>query len=285
MKTKSQINRKVKKLSKKVPKKLSKLKRRRNPEFPEPYPLAGTSNIPVGINFEELAARDETSAFKNYKPYSSNLTVPKTIAFNLGYDLAKEDIENDSWNPDLAYREYIRTINFYLKENKFDLKLADYKIFILGYYKAKLEMPNRDVELSKEFSEIRSSTLFFNPLISDHSKVLKLVYSGYDQLNLPSRKEGFEFSKLLKPFRTKNNVDIASRLGNGDYYAEFIVDNLLRFGYLSKNFLGYFKLTPKGSKIVSQIGTVKDLNGTWNENHLVPKQYHLMSDIVRFLQD
>lgn len=292
MKSKLKLSKPKRKISRPLKPKL-KLRgksRRRNPDFPEPYPISSEIQVP-SLSIADLANRPETLSLK-VRHTESTITVPKTIAYNLGFDIGQEDIEDGLWDPKNVYHEYIRTIDYYLKENKFDFKLSDYKLFILGYFKAKIEKPPRDAELIKEFNEIKLRTPFFNPLLADHSRVLKIVYSGYDKLIFDPNKEeeGFNYSRLLKPLSSlldrkkskETSVDIAGRLNQGVYYAAFIVDNLIKFKYLTRNFFGFYNLTDKGKKIVSNIGKLPE-NGKWNENSLVPKQYYLMSDIERYL--
>lgn len=204
---------------------------------------------------------------------------PENLAFTIGYEDGKYDIENNQWQYEDIYQLYISDINTALEKNKFDKQLGDFKSFVIGYLLAMIEHSSKEYpfrkdyqKIKEEFDNVRSNNNFINPLLADHSRVLQLISQGVDKLKTSSRD--------TTDFKNINSISI--RLNQGDKYAEFILNNLVKFKYIKKNFLGFYKLTDKGKNIVKHIGIL--INGEINRWRLQPSQYKMMSDIQEFLK-
>lgn len=204
---------------------------------------------------------------------------PENLAFNIGYENGKYDIENNQWQYEDIYQLYAAEVNTALEKNKFNKQLSDFKSFVIGYLLAMIEHSankypfRKDYQkIKEEFDNVRSNNNFINPLLADHSRVLQLISQGVDKLKTSSRD--------TTDFKNINSISI--RLNQGDKYAEFILNNLVKFKYIKKNMLGFYKLTDKGKNIVEHIGIL--INGEINKWRLQPSQYKMMSDIQEFLK-
>lgn len=83
-----------------------------------------------------------------------------------------------------------------------------------------------------------------------------------------------DHSRVLQIISQDNNTDkaVERQLNQGEEYSEFILDNLLKYGYVTKRLTRY-ELTPKGKVIVKAI----------KQWRLEPSQYKLMKDIQDYL--
>lgn len=173
---------------------------------------------------------------------------PDKNAYEYGYEDGVSDIEEDQWQLHDIYQAYAALINSLLKKEEFNGSVGNYQEYILGYIQAKIDYsPTK--ELETDFKKVRTSKNFINPLLGDHSRALQLIYQD-----------------------TNTDSSISRGLNQGGYYSLFIIDNLLKFGYITKR-LNRYELTSKGNKVVKNIKLYR----------LEPNQYNLMKDVQDYL--
>ncbi len=182
---------------------------------------------------------------------------PNSFAYDMGYKVGITRAEKKQYELYDEYEVYVSLIDKLLEKNKFRFDITNYKDFSLGYIRAGIEKyPHKNNIINeRDFELVLNATNFDNPVLYDHSNFLKLISNGYDEVD-----ENSEYNVI------NNNKYY--------YYSKFIIQNLLKFKYITKN-LHYYILTDKGTKIVSNIN--RPLDG------LSRTKYHLMKDIQDYL--
>lgn len=182
---------------------------------------------------------------------------PNNFAYDMGYKIGITRAEKKQYELYDEYEVYISLIDKLLEKNKFTFDITNYKDFSLGYIRAGIEKyPHKNNIINEhDFELVQNNTNFDNPILYDHSHFLKLISDGYNDID--------ENSKYNVINNNKNY-----------YYSKFIIQNLLKFKYITKN-LYYYILTDKGIKIINNIK--RSLDG------LSPDNYYLMKDIQDYL--
>jgi hypothetical protein len=197
------------------------------------------------------ATKKKVAKRRPVKRPSARKRNPAHKAFEMGYEVGKDDIDQMQWELYDIYQGYAANIGWLLKNDKFDTSMSNYQQWMLGYIQAELDNKgdNASDKLKSIFDKIKKDKNYNNPLLGDHSRVLQIISQD-------------------------NNTDkaVERQLNQGKEYSEFILDNLLKYGYLTKRLTRY-ELTPKGKVIIKAI----------KEWRLTPDQYKLMRDIQDYL--
>lgn len=185
---------------------------------------------------------------------------PNNFAYNMGYKIGIIRAEKKQYELYDENEVYVSFVNKLLESKKFTSAIVDYKEFSLGYVRAGIEKyPTKNNIINEsDYIAIQNSSNFDNILLHDHSEAINLISKGYDEV-----KETSEFS-------------IFSGLYSGKYYyyVKFIIDNLLKFKYITKN-NHYYIITDKGDVVCNNIRR--------NFNGLLPREYFLMKDVENYL--
>jgi hypothetical protein len=201
------------------------------------------------LTIKKKATKKKVSKRRPVKRPSSKRRNPAHKAFQMGYEVGQDDIDQMQWELYDIYQGYAANIGWLLKHDKFDTAMGNYQQWLLGYIQAKLDTLVDPSKLQDIFDKIKKDKNYNNPLLGDHSRVLQIISQD-------------------------NNTDkaVERQLNQGEEYSEFILNNLLAYGYLTKR-LSRYELTPKGKLIVKAI----------KEWRLTPDQYKLMRDIQDYL--